>query len=110
MIYLSTFCLFLVWSVLMWIGFTAYAKILLKVGQSDWFAKIFLIQLSYILFAIFLISPFFAIALVDSWKNAFAEDSFYIIFSMCCYAFIVIPNYYYFSKKYLPQLKKIGVF
>lgn len=111
MMWFKTFVFLIFNMIYMLIFFSVYAKILMKLGPNNNFFKSVFSFVLYLIFAVVLLLPLFNIKFflndfyyyVDNYK-------FFLYVSGLFYLFTCIFVIYYFNKKYITKLQKIGYF
>jgi hypothetical protein len=111
MLWILTAVYFLLYSMVIWLGFVLYAKSLLYLGKAGKIAKNLVGFFVYVLFACFLVSPLFiAFSFVESWRVEFNSNQAYMIYFLLCFLSAPIPGGFYFKRRYLNNLKALGYF
>ena len=97
--------------VYMLIIFSVYAKILIKLGPNTNFFKSFFSFVLYLIFTVILLLPIFNIKLFLNDFYYYVENyNFFLYVLGLFYLFTCIFVIYYFNKKYITKLQKLGYF
>jgi hypothetical protein len=99
------------WSIILWIGFLVYAKILFYVGTSGFIVKIFGGFCAYLLFAGLLVAPLFlGLSIVGEWRHYFNTNTPYATYFIFLFLASTVPGALYFKRHHLENLRKLGYF
>lgn len=110
MIWLLTLVYFISSSIVIWVGFLVYAKLLLYFGKLGYAGKYVGGTICYLLFACYIVSPLFYGLYIEAWRLAFNSNIMYMLFFMVCYLLSLVPGGLFFKKHYLRKLRTLGYF
>ncbi len=110
-IWITTIVFFSTYIFLNVLAFWIYGVSLKSVGTFNHLFKKISSIFIYLLFAIFIGSPFFiSPEFIGGIQNEMKNNDFYLYFFLFCYVCALIPGGYYFYKKHLTELQRLGFF